>query len=291
MKPLHVWMDGEVRVGGQCSVMEHGLHYGTGVFEGIRAYPTEHGVAVFRLDDHLARMQRGADVLGMTLDIAAVKAAVRRLLFVNEQRSAYVRPIAFYGGGSLHLDVDQLLTRVVVATLPWRSHLGEASEAHGVSLGVSEMRRNAHVAIPNLKLCGGYVNAILAKKAAVFAGFNEALFVDEQGMVCEATGENVFAVFGDDVVAVRHPDALPGITRDAVLQMSGGREAEMRVDELATADEIFLTGTSAEIAPVTRFGERTLPVGQVTRELQRLYQDVVHGRSASHHQWLTVVDW
>ena len=110
-------------------------------------------------------------------------------------------------------------------------------------------------------------------------------------MVCEATGENVFAVFGDQVVAVSHPDALPGITRDAVLTISGGREAEMSLEELAGADEIFLTGTSAEVAPVTRLGDRQLAIGSVTRDLQKTYQDVVHGRSDAFGEWLTVVDW
>jgi branched-chain amino acid aminotransferase len=290
MKPLHVWMDGEVCVGGQCSVMEHGLHYGTGVFEGIRAYPTAKGVGVFRLKEHLERMDRGANCLGMDFDSKAVHEAIGQLITLNEQRSAYVRPIAFFGGGSLHLDVDNLLTRVVVATLPWRSHLGEASEEKGVTLGVSAMQRNSRSAIPNLKLCGGYVNSILAKRAASMAGFEEALFVDEQGMVCEATGENVFAVFGDQVVAVKHPDALPGITRNSVLELSGGREAEMSLAELESADEIFLTGTSAEVAPVTRLGERELGIGSITRDIQQTYQDVVHGRSDAYSDWLTIVN-
>ena len=230
MSGLVYWLDGELREWTDTPVgfLTHALHYGTGVFEGIRAYPGDRGPLVFRLKDHLDRMRRGGDVLGMDLDTDALIDVTHDLLRRNRLESAYVRPIAFYAGGGLHLDVDGLELRVAVAVMPWTSHLG--GEADDV-------------------------------------------------FVVEATGENVFCVFGDTVVAVEHPDALPGITRATVAELSGAVSRPVRLDELRQADEIFLTGTSAEVAPVTQLDtERTLPIGPVTRELQALYQRVVHGR-------------
>lgn len=282
-----IWKDGVYLDAddAKCSVLEHGLHYGTGVFEGIRCYRTENGPAIFRLSDHLLRLEQGARALGMDVDIAQLFHAACGVVAANGFESAYVRPVSYYGGGSLHLDVDPLDTFHVVAAMPWTSHLGSQS----VRLQRSPFRRNSARSIPALKLTGGYVNSILAKRHATQNGFDEALFVDDDGFVCEATGENVFAVFNGQVVAVSHQDALPGITRDTVIELTGAKTRKVHVVELMEADEIFLTGTSAEVVPVTGLNAHKFSVGPFTKDIQATYQDVVHGRHPRSAQWLTYV--
>jgi branched-chain amino acid aminotransferase len=283
-----IWFDGHYvdAESAKCSVLEHGLHYGTGVFEGIRCYKTDNGPAIFRLSDHLMRLEQGARVLGMDVDIGALFDAACGVVAENGFDSAYIRPVSYYGGGSLHLDVAPLDVFNVVAAMPWTSHLS----SQAVRLQRSPYRRNPARAIPALKLTGGYVNSILAKRHATLNGYDEALFVDDEGYVCEATGENVFAVFGDDVVAVSHQDALPGITRDTVIQLTGASTRKIHIVELMDADEVFLTGTSAEVVPVAGLNAQRFKVGPITTELQATYQDVVHGRHPRSSNWLTFVN-
>ena len=285
-----VWLDGDVlpMTEAVAPMLSHGLHYGTGVFEGIRVYDTERGPAVFRLDAHMERLARGAQLLGMPVDVAAMAASVHPLLRRNRLTSAYVRPLAFYSGGGLGLDLGPLTATQTVAVLPWTSHLGDAAAEQGVSLRISPVRRVSSQALPPLKLTGMYANACVAKLEAVSQGYQEALFVDDRGYVVEATGENVFLVQDGRVVAVEHPDALPGITRDTVACLADAERRPVTLDELLQADEVFLTGTSAEVAPVTRLeGRGTLPIGPVTRALRTLYQEVVHGRVPQADAWLT----
>ena len=193
-RTLSFWVDGDVRNAGEAAapLLSHGLHYGTGVFEGIRVYRTERGPAVFRLDAHMDRLARGAELLAMEVDVAAMAAAVGPLLHLNGLTSAYVRPLAFYSGGGLGLDLGPLTSTQAVAVLPWTSHLGGDACETGVAVRVSPYQRIASKALPPLKLTGTYANACVAKLEAVRAGFEEALFVDDEGYVVEATGENVF---------------------------------------------------------------------------------------------------
>jgi branched-chain amino acid aminotransferase len=288
MNAEYLWFNGTLQKKDSSarSILDHGLHYGTGVFEGIRCYKTEKGPAVFRLDAHLERLLRGGRLLGMELDAEELRDAIFQTLEANGHGNAYIRPIAYYGAGGLGLDVDPLKMDVAVATMPWKSHLGEAGDT-GVRLTVSPFQRISSGAIPPAKLCGVYVNSVMAKLESRRRGFDEALFVDGDGMVCECTGENVFAVFGGEVVAVSHPDALDGITRASVIEMASAEERAMTLKELLTADEVFLTGTSAEIAAVSELDGRVFGPGMVTKGLQALYQDVVHGRSPDHAGWLS----
>jgi branched-chain amino acid aminotransferase len=290
MSSLKIWFDGalvpldEART----SPLAHTLHYGTGVFEGVRCYGTARGPAIFRLDAHLERMRRGADHLAMPLDVAALTRASIEVVRANELENAYLRPLAYYETGGLGLDVAPLGARSMVAAMPWKSHLGEPG-ARGVRLRTSPLRRIPASAVPALKFCGIYANSILAKLEAVRAGFEEALFVDDRGFVCEATGENVFLVKRGKVVAVSHPDALPGITRATVAELAGATERPVTLEELRDADEIFLTGTSAEVAAVGTFDGRDLGIGPVTREIAAQYQALVHGETSEHADWLTPV--
>ena len=267
------WIDGRwVEPGGDTvPVLSHALHYGSGVFEGIRAY----GGRLFRLGAHVERFRRGCEALGLALDFDALSAACVEA--ARPLGDAYVRPIAFHGEGGLGLDVGRQRVHVDVIAMEWNSHLGRDAGEHGVRMMRSTWRRTPARSIPPLKLTGAYVNSVLAKREAAQAGFDEALFVDERGFVCEATGENVFAVIDGELVAVRHADALPGITREAVRGLTGAPEREMTYLDLLRADEIFLTGTSAEVTPVRELDARRLGVGPVTRRVQERYQDAVRG--------------
>ena len=287
---MRVWSDGELVEAAQAaaSPLSHGLHYGTGVFEGIRAYPTADGPAIFRLDAHLARLQRGAEALDMEVDLEELQRGCVEVLADSAMTSAYLRPLVYYGTGGLGLDVAPLQVRRMVAAIPWNNHLGEGI-SKGIRLAISSLQRNPARALPPLKLCGNYVNSILAKLEATKRGFEEALFVDAQGCVVECTGENVFLVKGGRVTAVAHDDALPGITRATILELSGGVSRIVDLEELLAADEVFVTGTSAEVTPVAELADRKWTPGPVTKELQALYMDIVHGRSREHHDWLTWV--
>jgi len=288
MTSLKVWVDGEIRdrEESKADILAHGLHYGTGVFEGIRCYPAKQGRRVFRLRDHLVRMQKGGDAIGLPVDVEKLTQATLDTLDANGLTSAYIRPLAYFEAGGLSLDVAPLVPRSVVATMPWKSHLGDAAQQAGVKLRTSSLRRNPSSALPPLKLCGGYVNAIMAKWEAVKAGYQEALFVDDRGFAVEATGENLFLIKNGRVVAARHPDALPGITRATIVTLTGAEERMITAQELADADEIFLTGTSAEVAAVSHFDGRDLGVGRLTIEIARQYQAVVHGETELQRGWL-----
>ncbi len=285
-----LWRNGKLTVGSpaQAHLMAPALHYGLGVFEGIRSYLTSSGPAIFRLDAHLERMAKGAAALGLPFDMGAMAQGCMEVLDASGLGDAYLRPLVFYGSGNLGLDVDQHGAECFVTALPWNNHLGDAA-ARGVKAHVSTLRRNASDAIPPLKLCGGYVNSILAKRAATAAGFEEALFVDARGYVVEATGENIFMVAGGKVTAVAHPDALPGITRATVMEMAGAGARPVALEELLEADEVFLTGTSAEITPLAALGGRTWTAGPVTADLRKIYMDIVRGKDSSRSSWLRPV--
>ncbi len=284
---LTLWFDGRLGRSDTLAapLTTHALHYGTGVFEGIRSYATPNGSAVFRLRDHLDRMRRGADAFGVPFAYAEAEAATLAVLRANKHRDAYIRPLLWLGTGSLGLDVAPLSQHMMVATMPWNSHLG----GHRVRLTVSPYRRNPASALPPLKLCGNYVNSILAKREAGSRGFGEALFVDDNGFVVECTGENVFLVKDGKITAVEHGDALPGVTRTTVIELTGAESRPVTLEELLDADEVFLTGTSAEIASVEALDAREFGTNPRTEEISRLYQRVVRGESAAHSKWLTEV--
>lgn len=283
-----IWFDGGfVDATSDCAPLTtHAMHYGSGVFEGIRAYATaDGGSAVFRLPEHLERMRKGCELLGIAFDVAEATEATLQVLRRNGHRDAYVRPLAWCGTGSIGLDVAPLSKHLMVATFPTNVHLAGAR----VRLGTSTWRRNPSTSLPPLKLCGAYVNSILAKHEAKQRGFNEALFVDDQGRVVECTGANVFMVRDGRVTAVEHRDALPGITRDTVIALTGAVSRPVRHDELLDADEVFVVGTAAEVTPVDELDDRVFSDQRVGRELARQYQRVVRGEDTRHAHWLTVV--
>ena len=282
-----VWFDGEL-IDGEAplaGLTTHAMHYGSGVFEGVRAYATDAGAAVFRLPEHLERMRKGADMFGLPFDVAQTTDAVLATLRANQHRDAYIRPLAWFGEGSFGLDVEGHVPHLMVATTATQVHLNGTR----ARLGVGKWRRNPADSLPPLKLCGAYVNSILAKREAKARGFDEALFTDRDGNVVECTGANVFLVKDGQLTAVEHRDALPGITRDTLLQLTGAESRGVTLAELLDADEVFACGTAAEVAPVAQIEDRQYGDNPVTRELQALYARVVRGQESAWRHWLTEV--
>ena len=282
------WFDGELIDSDalQAGLTTHAMHYGSGVFEGIRAYATaDGGAAVFRLPEHLERMRKGAALLGLAFDPAQATEAVLATLRANGHRDAYIRPLAWFGEGSFGLDVEGHAPHMMVATTATQVHLNGTR----ARLGVSSWRRNPADSLPPLKLCGAYVNSILAKREAKTRGFDEALFTDRNGNVVECTGANVFMVKDGKLTAIEHPDALPGITRDTLITLTGAASRRVALAELLDADEVFACGTAAEVAPVAEIEDRRYADNPITRELAALYARVVRGQEAAYRDWLTDV--
>ncbi len=298
-----IWVDGEFVPWDEATVhvLAHGLHYGAGVFEGIRAYETPTGTAVFRLTEHMERLHRSAKAYGIPLRFGVdelVKAS-RRLLAENELESGYLRPLAFYGLGSIGLNPAGAEVHVVIAAWRWGAYLGEEGLENGIRTHVSSWRRiDQGMLNPNAKGTGGYLNSILAKQEAVKNHYDEAILLNAEGFVSEGSGENVFVV-SNGVVTTPPVTAgiLEGITRDSVIALlrDGGhevREANVTRSDLYYADEVFFTGTAAEVTPVREVDDR--PVGEgrpgpLTRKAQDLFHKAVTGRLEAYRHWLDYV--
>jgi branched-chain amino acid aminotransferase len=296
-----IWKNGEfVRwEDAQVHVLTHGLHYGTGVFEGIRCYETERGPAVFRHADHLARLEKSAALYYLELPFSAeeIRQATHELLRRNGLNSAYIRPIAFRGYGELGLyaqsDVD-----VVVAAWPWGVYLGEESKGQGIRARVSSWRRISPAgSIPHAKASGSYLNSILAKTEATKCGYDEAILLDERGFVCEGSGENIFVVRdGEIVTPPQVASILDGISRKSIIQIARDLgytvvERDIARAELYLAEEVFLTGTAAELVPVREIDDHPLgEPGEITRHVQAKFEDALHGRAEEYHEWLDYVE-
>lgn len=283
-----IWFDGKFisTDAPEAPLTTHAMHYGTAVFEGIRSYATaDGGAAVFRLPEHLERMRKGADMFGIDFDVERAGRAVLDTLRANGHRDAYIRPLTWMGTGSIGLDVDPLSQHLMVATMAKVVHLGGAR----TRLTVSPWKRNPATSLPPLKLSGAYVNSILAKREAKQRGFDEALFTDDKGYVVECTGANVFMVKNGEVTSVEHRDALPGITRDTMIALSGAASREVTLHELLDADEVFVCGTAAEACAIDVLDRRVFGDNPVTRELSALYAQVVRGQDRGYAHWLTAV--
>ena len=291
--PSKLWFDGELVDAGQlqAALNTHALHYGSGVFEGIRAYATRHGATVFRLPEHLERMRTGAELLGMTFDVAQATEAVLATLRANRQGDAYIRPLAWYGEGSFGLDVAGHPQHMMVAISSTNVHLG----GNRTRVSVSKWRRNPASALPPLKLCGAYVNSILAKREVKARGFDEAMFADDDGFAVECTGANLFMVRDGRVTAIQHRDALPGITRDTLIRLTGAESRMVSMEELRDADEVFACGTAAEVTPIAEVhtvesGGRVYDADSpLAREIAAVYARTVRGESSGFSGWLTEV--
>ncbi|MCG2575667.1 branched-chain amino acid transaminase [Dechloromonas sp. XY25] len=298
----YIWLDGQWLPWREAKVhaLTHTLHYGYGCFEGIRAYETAHGPAIFRLDEHLRRLQDSAHILAIDLpfDRAALAAVCREAVSRNGLRSAYIRPLVFLGAEKLGVDPAGADTHVMVAAWPWGAYLGGQAIEAGIRVRVSSYARHH----PNVQMCRAkaistYANSILAVREARRDGYDEALLLDTEGYVAEGSSENVFIVRDGEVLQPETTSALDGITRRTVETLA--REAGLAVrakritrDEVYCADEVFLTGTAAEITPVVEVDGRRIGRGQpgaVTRRLQERYFACVKGEDVAHTDWLSAV--
>jgi branched-chain amino acid aminotransferase len=296
-----IWMNGEFVAWDEASVhvLSHGLHYGSGVFEGIRCYETESGPAVFRHREHLERLSKSAELYYMQLphSIDEIREATHELIRRNGLRSCYIRPIAFRGYGEMGLYAQAAPIDVVVAVWPWGAYLGEEGKRNGIRAKVSSWRRiSAASLIPHAKASGQYLNSILAKTETAKAGYDEAILLDDRGFVCEGSGENIFVVRDGEIATPGHvASILDGISRRSVVQIASDLgykvvERDIARAELYLAEEIFLCGTAAELVPVREVDDHTLGgPGEITTVIQAKFEDALHGRAQEYAEWLDPV--
>jgi branched-chain amino acid aminotransferase len=300
-KAESIWMNGEFVAwdDAKVHVLSHGLHYGTGVFEGIRAYDTDRGTAVFRHRDHLQRLHRSAELyyLQIPYGIEELRSATNELITRNGLTSCYIRPIAFRGYGEMGLFAKGSPIEVTIATWPWGAYLGEESKRVGIRAKVSSWRRiSPDGLIPHAKASGQYLNSILAKTESHNAGYDEAILLDDRGMVCEGSGENIFVVREGVIATPPHTASiLDGVNRRSVMQIASDLgytvvERDIGRSELYLAEEVFLTGTAAELVPVREIDDHPLPCpGDITQEVQAKFEDALHGRAPEYAEWLDLV--
>ena len=294
-----IWMDGELVDwdDARIHVLTHSLHYGCGVFEGIRAYATDEGPAVFRLHDHVRRLFRSAHIFMIDVPFSAeeIVTATKQTVAVNGLDQCYIRPLVYLGYGEMGLNPLPAPVQVSIAVWPWGAYLCEEGMARGVRMKISSWQRHAPNAIPPAaKGTGMYINSSMAKIEAIKAGYDEAILLSPQGYVSECTGENLFVVRGGRIVTPPlSAGALEGITQDTVLTLARdlgyevGTENILRSD-LYVADEAFLTGTAAEVVPISSVDDRDVGDGRpgpITRRLQELYGEVVHAKVDRYKDW------
>ena len=297
-----IWLDGEMVPWREATthVLTHTLHYGMGVFEGVRAYQGERGTAIFRLQEHTDRLFNSAHILGMQIpfDRDAISEAQRAAVRENGLDSAYIRPMCFYGSEGMGLRADNLQVHCMVAAWSWGSYLGEENMRSGIRIQVSSFtRHHVNITMCRAKANGNYMNSMLALREALECGYDEALLLDAEGYVMEGSGENIFIVRDGVLYTPDLTSALDGITRKTVIALAeeiGLKVIEKRItrDEVYIADEAFFTGTAAEVTPIREVDRRTIGAGgrgPITERLQTLYFDQVHGRRDTHSEWLTSV--
>ncbi len=298
-----IWMNGELVAWEDATVhvLTHGLHYGTGVFEGVRCYDTEIGPAVFRHQDHCERLVKSAGLYYMPLpySVEELRAATLELIGRNGLRECYIRPLAFRGYGTMGLFPLEAPVDVTIACWPWGAYLGEEGKRDGIRAKVSSWRRiSPDSLIPTAKATGQYLNSILAKIESHKAGYQEAILLDDHGNVCEGSGENIFVV-RDGVISTPPLSAsiLDGISRKTAITLARDLgfelvERNMTRAELYLADEIYLTGTAAELVPVREIDDHTIGSGKpgpITQAVQQAFEDALHGRTERYRHWLDPV--
>ncbi len=297
-----IWLDGEMVPWREAKVhvLTHTLHYGTGVFEGVRAYKTDQGAAIFRLQEHTDRLFRSAHILGMSMpfDADTMNEAQKAVVRENNLDSAYIRPMCFYGSEGMGLRADNLQVHTMVAAWSWGAYLGEELLEKGIRVKVSSFtRHHVNITMCRAKANGNYMNSMMALKEALDCGYDEALLLDAEGYVMEGSGENIFIVRDGVIYTPDLTSALDGITRNTVMVLCkelGIPVVEKRItrDEVYIADEAFFTGTAAEVTPIREVDKRIIGKGgrgPITERLQGLYFDQVHGRRDEHPYWLTLV--
>ena len=298
-----IWMNGELVAweDAKVHVLTHALHYGTGVFEGVRAYDTARGTAVFRHQDHLDRLFNSARMYYMDIPFSKeeIRAATHETIARNGLKACYIRPLVFRGHGPMGLYPLDCPVDVVIAVWEWGAYLGEEGKQRGVRAKVSSWRRiSSDVLIPTAKATGQYLNSVLAKIESEKAGYEEGILLDQHGHVCEGTGENLFVVKDGRIATPGlSNDVLSGINRASAMQIARDLgyevvERDIARGELYIADEVFMTGTAAELTPIREIDDHPVgegEPGEITLAIQREFEDALHGRSARYAEWLDVV--
>ena len=298
-----IWMNGKLVNwdDAKVHVLTHGLHYGTGIFEGIRCYNTQKGPAIFRLKDHVKRLYGSAKVYNMKIPYSEeeIAEAVKKIVQVNKLKECYIRPIAYYGYGELGVEVNKNPVDVAIAAWPWGAYLGEEGLRKGVRCKISSWARIDSRSMPAIaKATANYANSALAKMEALNDGFDEAILLNIYGYVAEGPGENIFIVQdGKLVTPPISTGILPGITRSSIIEIAENlriplMEKEVTREELYTADEAFFTGTAAEVTPIREVDCRILGIGKrgsITEKLQSFFFEVVKGKNKKYEGWLESV--
>ncbi len=298
-----IWLDGQMVPwrDAKVHVLTHTLHYGMGVFEGVRAYQTDRGAAIFRLQDHTNRLFNSAHILGMRMpyDRDTINEATRLAVHENKLDSAYIRPMCFYGSEGMGLRADNLKVHVMIAAWHWGSYLGKDGIEKGIRIRTSSYtRHHVNITMCKAKANGNYMNSMMALQEALRDGYDEALLLDVDGYVAEGSGENIFIIKDGVLYTPELTSALDGITRNTLLQLAARekltvREKRITRDEVYICDEAFFTGTAAEVTPIRELDSRTIGNGgrgPITTKLQAAYFDLVHGRLNLHDHWLTYTD-
>jgi branched-chain amino acid aminotransferase len=282
-------------------VLTHTLHYGLGVFEGVRAYETKKGRAIFRLEDHTRRLFNSAHIVGMKLPFtpAQINQAHKDSISRNNLKSGYIRPMAFYGAEAMGISAKELSTNVIVAAWSWGAYMGQEALDSGIKVKTSSLsRHHVNSTMTKAKANGNYMNSILAHQEATNDGYDEALLLDTQGFIAEGTGENIFIVKNGELITPSLTSALEGITRDTVITIAKVldvkvTEKSITRDEVYTADEAFFTGTAAEVTPIKELDGRLIgkgTKGSLTSKIQAIYFDTVKGDNPDYDHWLSYVD-
>jgi len=297
-----IWQDGKLVPWREATthVLTHSLHYGMSVFEGVRAYKTERGTAIFRLEDHTNRLFNSAHIFQMAMpyDKATINEAHKEVLRANDLEAGYLRPIAFYGSEKMGVSPKGAKVHVVIAAWPWGAYLGEDGLERGIRVKVSSYtRHHVNISMVRAKASGHYINSILANNEVTNEGYDEAMLLDPEGYVAEGAGENLFIVKQGKLYTPDLTSCLEGITRATVLQIAAElglsvQEKRITRDEVYCCDEAFFTGTAAEVTPIRELDGRQIGIGRrgpITAQIQTKYFDVVNGRSAQHDDWLAYI--
>ncbi|ORF04175.1 branched chain amino acid aminotransferase [Snodgrassella alvi] len=297
-----IWFNGNLVEwrNAQTHVLTHTLHYGMGVFEGVRAYETQNGTAIFRLQDHTKRLFNSAKITGMHLPFTMeeINQAHIGVVKANKLASCYFRPMAFYGSNKLGVAPDQNDVQVIVAAWPWGAYLGEEGMQKGIRVQISSFtRHHPNITMIKAKANGNYMNSIMANTEATRNGYDEAIMLDSNGFVAEGSGENIFIVNDGKLYTPALDAALDGITRRTVMAIAADMnltvtEKHITRDEVYCADEVFFTGTAAEVTPIREVDGRVIGCGSrgtLTTEIQQRYFDIVHGKNTKYESWLTYI--
>ena len=297
----YIWFDGKMVDWreAQTHVLTYTLHYGLGVFEGVRAYLTPKGTSIFRLDEHTERLFKSAKTIGMKIPFSSeeLKGAQKEVVSLNELKESYIRPMCFYGSEGLGIRFDNLSVHTIVAAWEWPSYMDPEAQEKGISVKVSSFRRQARNEVANAKINGNYVQSTVALNEALEQGFEETLLLDSDGFVAEGSGENFFMVKNNKLITPDLDSCLDGITRRTIISLAKEleidfEERKIQLEEVLESDEAFFTGTAVEVIPINAIDNKSIADGlrgPITEKLQKAYLDQVRGKGSGNKDWQTPV--